>query len=160
MDLPRLAALDALLSRVARPLSAAQRGRAEALLDDISAEVRDATGRTWTLPDGTLDPARPALLAVVVLRAAKRALDNPSELAAETVGDYSRRFADQADTGGQRGGVYLSAGERRMLAALTGGGDLVSVPVIRDVSVSDTVWVRDQYGGDALPWLTGEEAGR
>lgn len=149
MALPPLASLADLTKRLPRPLLVAQRDRAEAILDDISAEVRNNTGRTWVLPDGPLDPARPDVLAVVTLRAARRAVDNPAELAGETVGTYTRRFPDH---GTNREGGYLTDGERRMLAAAVGGGDLVSVPTMRDVMVDDRLWLSDGAGGDLILW--------
>jgi hypothetical protein len=145
---PPLASLDALTDRLARPLTNTQRGRAAALLIDISTEVRAATGRAWTLPDGTLNPARPDVLAVVTLRAAERAMRNPAGLAAETVGDYTRRFGD----GDEQGGAYLTEGERRMVAATVGAAGLVSVPTVRDVVVDRRRWIAEASGGDPILW--------
>jgi hypothetical protein len=146
VGLPPLADLDALAARLGRPLSEAQRVRAAAVLADVSDEVRAETGRSWLAADGNLDPARPAVLAVVTLRAARRAIDNPSNLGAETIGDYTRRFPAPPGPAG----VYLDDAERRMLRAATGTGDLVSVPTVRDVAVYDRVWVSDGAGGDLI----------
>ncbi|GIJ50027.1 hypothetical protein Val02_69130 [Virgisporangium aliadipatigenens] len=146
--LPRLIEPAAVITRLARTLSPAQLARLDAVVDDISTEIRSATGRTWTLPDGILDPARPDLLAIIAGRAAERAMRNPGGLAAETVGDYSRRFPDH-DTGDV--GLYLSDGERRMLEAMTGAGTgLVSVPTVRDVVVDERRWLFDGHGGDLI----------
>lgn len=148
MSLPRLADLDALLARLGRPLTEPQRVRAESILDDVSDEIRAETGRTWVLPDGGLDPTRPPVLAVVTLRATRRAVDNPTGLVGETVGAYTRRFGDPA----AGSGVYLDDGERRMLHAAIGAGDLVSVPTVRDVAVDDRRWISDSAGGDLILW--------
>ena len=153
MALPPLAPIAELVTRLARTLSTVDGARAAAVIADVSAEVRLQTGRTWTSPDGTLDPARPDILAVVTLRAAERAMRNPANLASEGLGDYRRTFDD---TSTATGGVYLTTGERRMLAAATGTTGIVSVPVVRDVRVADTVWVADQYGGDLIPWADGD----
>lgn len=152
MALPSLASIDDLLARLTRPLTQPQRGRAEAILADISTEARAATGRTWVLPDGALDPSRPEVLAVVVLRAARRAMDNPSELAGETVGSYTRRFVDTGQPARSGSGGYLTDGERRMLAAAIGAGGLVSVPTVRDVFLDDRLWVADTAGDDLILW--------
>jgi hypothetical protein len=146
---PPLAAVPALIDRLARLLTAAEEVRAAALLDDVSTEVRAVTGRTWTRPDGELDPARPGVLAVVTLRAAERAMRNPDGLSGETVGQYTRRFGDT--TGGA--GSYLTDAERRMLTAATGGGAaLVSVPTVRDTGPGAVLWKTTVDGGDAIPW--------
>jgi len=116
-----------------------------AILDDVSSEVRAETARTWTLADGSLDPNRPGVLAVITLRAARRALDNPTGLVGETLGAYTRRFPDPAGAG-----VYLDDGERRMLHAAVGAGDLVSVPTTRDVAVDDRRFIADGAGGDLI----------
>ena len=97
--LPPLATVAALIDRLARTLTAAEETRAAALLSDVSAEVRTTTGRTWTRPDGELDPARPDVLAAVTLRAAERAMRNPDGLSGETLGEYTRRWSDAAGAG-------------------------------------------------------------
>jgi hypothetical protein len=148
MALPVLADIDALMARLGRPLTEPQRARAVAILDDVSSEVRAETGRTWTLADGSLDPDRPGVLAVVTLRATRRAVDNPTGLVGETIGDYTRRFSDPA----AGSGVYLDDAERRMLHAATGTGDLVSVPTVRDVLVDDRRFISDGAGGDLILW--------
>ncbi len=148
MALPPLAPVPELVTRLGRVLTTVDGERVAAVLADVSAEVRAETGRTWCTPAGELDPARPDILAVVTVRAAERAMRNPGGLASESLGDYRRTFPDQpAGTGG-----YLTAGERRMLAAAAGTAGIVSVPTVRDVDVADTVWLADQYGGDRIPW--------
>ncbi|MEV6526885.1 hypothetical protein AB0M43_33635 [Longispora sp. NPDC051575] len=151
MSLPAFAVIAAVEARLARTLNGPQRARAAALLDDISAEVRQATGRAWVAPDGTLDPHRPEVLDVVTLAATVRELRNPQGLSAETVGEYTRRFGQT-----ESGGVYLTEAERRMVAAsVTGTGGVVSVPTVRDVDVTDSrLWKGDGYGGDLIPWET------
>ena len=148
VTLPALADIDALVARLGRPLTEPQRARAVAILDDVSDEVRAETGRTWVLPDGSLDPDRPGVLAVVTLRATRRAVDNPTGLVGETIGAYTRRFAEPP----AGAGVYLDDAERRMLHAAIGTGDLVSVPTTRDVAVDDRRWLSDGAGGDLIPW--------
>jgi hypothetical protein len=151
MALPPFAPLPELVTRLARAeLPTVDSARAAAVLADVSTEIRAETGRTWCTPDGDLDPARPDILAVVALRAAERAMRNPASLATEQIGDYRRGFPDHPNPA--TAGVYLNLAERRMLAAATGAAGIVSVPVIRDVTVSNTVWLADQYGGDRIPW--------
>ena len=62
------------------------------------------------------------------------------------LGDYRRAFAGPAAR------VYLSAGECDLLARLVGTAGIVAVPIERDVMLSDTYWLSDQYGGDRIPW--------
>lgn len=150
MQFPPLAPVSSLVTRLARVLSPIDSARAEAVLADVSTEVRAETGRTWCLDTGELDPTRPNILEVVTLRAAERAVRNPANLAGESLGDYRRTFAE-ADH--PAGGTYLTEGERRLLALAVGAAGVVSVPVEHgDVLVSDTVWLADQYNGDAIPW--------
>jgi hypothetical protein len=149
MALPLLGSLEALLKRLARTVPTVDSARAEAMLEDVSDEVRTETGRTWCTDAGELDAARPGILAVITLRAAERAMRNPAALASEGLGDYRRSFPE----GGQpSGGVYLTDGERRLLAVAIGAAGLVSVPIERDVLISDTTWLGDQYGGDLMAW--------
>lgn len=151
--LPPFAIVEALLARLAKPdLPAVDAARAPVVLDDVSAEVRLETGRTWCDDAGELLPDLPPMLAVVTLRAAERAMRNPSTLHSESLGEYRRTFADQQ----QPAGVYLTEGERDLLGRIPGAtgpaAGIVSVPIERDVIVSDTWYVSDQYGGDRIPW--------
>jgi hypothetical protein len=149
--LPPFAELPALLARLARALSTVDAARAGAVLDDVSTEIRLETGQTWCDDTGALLPDVPPMLAVIALRAAERAMRNPSTLHSEGLGDYRRTFADQQ----QPAGVYLTEGERDLLARIpgvTGVAGIVSVPIERDVMLSDTWYVSDQYGGDRIPW--------
>lgn len=152
MPLPPLAELPALIARLARLLSTVDTARAQAILDDVSAEVRLETGQSWCDDAGELLPDLPAILAVVTLRAAERAMRNPAVLATEALGEYRRGFFD----GQQPAGVYLTEGERDLLARVPGStgpaAGIVAVPIERDVMVSDTWWLSDQYGGDRIPW--------
>lgn len=146
--LPPFAQLDALIERLARPLSTTDNARAVAILGDVSAEIRAESGRSWTTPAGELDPDRPPMLAVICLKAAERAMRNPTGLHAESMGDYRRTFADQQ----QPAGVYLTEGEVDLLRRLAGADGIVSVPVEREVTITDTVYLSDQFGGDKIPW--------
>lgn len=135
MTLPPLASIDDVEALLAEPLTGRQRDRAAAVLAAVSAEARAVTGREWITPGPSLTPGRPDLLGATVARAAERAIRNPQGLSNERLGDYGRGFAPDGPAG-----VYLTDGERAALAALGDLGDVVSVPVVRDVVVSDATW--------------------
>ncbi|MGH8877009.1 MAG: hypothetical protein ACRD0P_06685 [Stackebrandtia sp.] len=132
--LPSLASLDEVEILLAEPLEGRQRDRARAVLDAVSAEAREVTGRTW-VSGGELSPEAPALVGHTVARATERAIRNPQGLSSEGLGDYNRRFAD--GTGPSGAGVYLSEGERAALERLADLGDLVSVETVRDAGAGD-----------------------
>ncbi|MGH8791773.1 MAG: hypothetical protein ACRDXX_03905 [Stackebrandtia sp.] len=127
--MPPLAGIDALETLLAEPLTGRQRQRAASVLTGVSAEVRAAAGRSW------VDGDAPELAVSITLRAAERVVRNPQGLTSERLGDYGRGFGDTAPAG-----VYLTEGERNALAELVDAGDLVSVPVEREVIVSDRPW--------------------
>lgn len=75
-----------------------------AALDDISALVAAESGCDW---DAT---SVPAAVKVVVLTAARRALENPQGVTSETVGSYSYALDASRATG-----VFLTASERKLI---------------------------------------------
>jgi hypothetical protein len=98
--------------------------RAEAAISDASALAR-LYGRDWVDADGTTIAAPDAVL-VVVVSAAKRAYDNPTNYQGESLGDGS--YSWQAGQGDAL--IYLSDAEVRLIrtadAKAGGAGGLVT----------------------------------
>lgn len=89
--------------------------RAGAVLRAASALVRAEAGRTWIdATTGDLETV-PDEVATVVVQVAARAWRNPNGYTQTTVGDVSVGFGRDAATGG----VYLTDGERAILARFT-----------------------------------------
>jgi hypothetical protein len=111
--LPLLAPVSALEIRLGKStgsLSGTDLARAEAALQDASALVRAAAGKTWVSEDG-LTATAPDAASVVTVTAALRAYRNPEGFISETLGDYNYRRPE----GGQAVGVYLTREERQMV---------------------------------------------
>jgi hypothetical protein len=112
---PRVSSLE---SRLGLPSGAFQDedlARATAALDDAStlalAEVSPAVGEPWRT-------AAPAVVALVVLKAARREFENPRGMNQEALGEHSVGLTDTS-------GVYLTTREiaqvRRAATGRTGG---------------------------------------
>lgn len=142
-------------ARLGRQLSSTELNRARAVLEDASALVREEVGYTvWIDADtGVLDESLvPASVRAIVLRAAERAMRNPGGFSAESSGDYSYQRT------GVQMGVYLTEGEQRLLRRFTNRSGLWTQPITRNDVYADTVFARDQYGGDWMPidnWIEG-----
>jgi hypothetical protein len=112
---PPLAALESRLGVPYGTLLAEDRTRATAALEDATtlalAEVSPSLGETWT-------SSAPAVVVLVVLKAARREYENPRGMNVETLGEHSVGLTDLS-------GVYLTAGEvaqvRRAASGRIGG---------------------------------------
>ncbi|GIG61126.1 hypothetical protein Lfu02_54980 [Longispora fulva] len=106
-----LATLEDLQARRPISIDETERPRAEALLEDVSAVIRDALG----LPGLAIETA-PPLVRVMTCRIVLRVLDNPGGFVSEQMGSYSyRRSKDSTDAG-----ILLSDTERRALMRSVG----------------------------------------
>lgn len=123
MALPALATVDALeirLGLAAGSLSGADLARATANLQDASALVRAAAGKSWVDPVDGVTVTAPDVVVAVVLQAAKRAFQNPEGIQQESIssGGYWSSWADAASAG-----VILTPDERgTVVAAARGSG--------------------------------------
>lgn len=112
---PPVAGLEVRLGLPEGTLADEDLARAEAALEDASAlalaEAPAAVAATWT-------SNAPAVVVLVVLKAARREFDNPRGLASESVADHSVGIAETS-------GVYLTAREiaqvRRAARGRSGG---------------------------------------
>lgn len=142
MSLPPLATIAQLQNRLVEPLPSSDLTRAEAALEDASAEVRHAASRTWTNDDDQLEGV-PPIAVRITLRLAKDLVENPYGYKSEQIGEY----AYQRGSGGM-----LTPLEVRQLEELS--GDLVSVPTESTLQVSGkSAGIIDQYRRDEAGWL-------
>jgi hypothetical protein len=146
--LPPLAQVEDLADRLGRDLTdASEVRRAAAALDDASGMVRDESGRDW------VDDPAPQPLVTVVLAAALRVLRNPEGYLSQTTGPFSVT-RDRGELG-----VYLTETERalcrRYRPSGSGASGLWTQRVTRGDHCADTVFLRDQYGGDLIPYADG-----
>jgi hypothetical protein len=140
-----LATIPELEARLGRVLTGAELDRANGLLDDASALVRDVAGKTWIDPGtGLLEPV-PGSIRWVVLRAAERAIRNPQGFSSESAGDYSYQRT------GVEPGVYLTEGEEKAIRKAIGKTGLWTQPVTRGDEYLHTVWGEDQFGAELFP---------
>lgn len=141
-----LATIQQLSARLGREFTGAELERAEALLDDASALVRDVAGRTWIDPDTGALESVPGSIQWVVLRAAERAIRNPDGFSSESAGDYSYQRT------GVEPGVYLTAGEEKAIRRALGKTGLWTQPVTRGEDYLQTVWLNDSFGAEPFPY--------
>lgn len=124
---PPLLSLEDYETRLGRDLSAAEQGQVTALLDDVSAEIRDVAGEDFLDEAEALEDVPPTIVAVTY-RAVRRAAENPRGLSGETLGDYSWQGA-----GGSAAGVFLSAGERRAVRRAVGRSSVIALQLEGDL---------------------------
>ena len=135
MSLSPLALPDDLEVRLDRTFTDAEIPRVEALLDDVSAMVREVAGKTWVDPADLAEVIAPDIVKVIVLRAAARYMNNPCGFSSESVGDYSyqRRGVDAG------GALYLTGEEVEWLRKVAGKLGIWTLPVTRaDPPCSDS----------------------
>lgn len=145
MSLPALASLDELTARVGTIDDPA---RAQAALEDASSTIRAFTRRTWTdstgnalaLPSGS-DAWQADVLVKVCCSVARRVLENPDGVQAESLGSYSVTNSNASAD------VYLTRGEQRDLESVIGKGGLWSQPTTR--SLDDIPDVIDCVNADS-----------
>lgn len=139
--LPPLATLDELEVRIGQQDEAA---RAEAVLRDASSLVRSEAGKTW-VNDTNVVTGVPDMVVTLVLKVAKRAIDNPEGLTGETYPEYAWRKDGAED------GVYLTDKECRIARKLGGKSGLWTQQTTRRSCDTDTVFVEDQLGFELFP---------
>jgi len=106
--------------RYGRELSGDEITRAEALLDDASALIRDEAGDDFDTV--------PATVLFVVCEVVRRAFDNPAGLQGENIGDYGWHG------GAVPSGVYLTAEEKQIVHRAAGTlGGVVSLTLTSDL---------------------------
>lgn len=144
---PPLVSTQDLAYRVGRQFDDSELNHVEALIDDVSALVRDEAGTTWIDPETGQVAGVPASVRAVVLRVAERVVTNPDNLRQESSGDYSYSYRDAS--------LDLTASDRRIIRRAMGRTGLWTQPVERDGDCGTTLWAEDSYGCELFP-LTAE----
>lgn len=147
--LPPLAGVEDLEYRMGRTFAGDELHRVEAVLDDVSALVRDEAGRTWINPDTGEVEDVPASIRAVVLRIAERVMRNPQGFKSESAGDYSYQRSEDDD------GIYLSERDIQIIRRALGRTGLWTQPVTRGNDELCTLFAEDSYGCELFP-LTAE----
>lgn len=129
-------------------VGSAEGRRAAMCLRAASALVRKESGRTWLTEDGVLVDPLPDDVRMVTLYSASRVFDNRNAQTRGGLDDYNESWkVDES-------GAYLTASERRQLAALRGGRPgLSTVGTTRiDVETDSSGWVPTGTPDVEFPW--------
>jgi len=141
MTLPPLATIEQLNARLVEAVPEND-PRALAALEDASAEVRHAAGRSWVDEDDELEDV-PDIAVRITLRLAKDIVENPYGYRSEQVGEYAYQRA---------AGGMLTPEEREALDELS--GDIVSVPTVSSLKVSGkSALILDEVRRQEAGWL-------
>lgn len=144
---PPLVSVQDLAYRVGRQFDDSELNHVEALIDDVSALVREEAGATWIDPDTGEVSGVPASIRAVVLRVSERVITNPDNLRQESSGDYSYTYRDAS--------MDLTRSDVRIIRRAMGRTGLWTQPVERDGDYGSTLWCEDNYGCELFP-LTAE----
>lgn len=137
MALP-LASLADLEERLADPVD--NRVRAEALLRDASAVVRQEGGTTWLDANGAL-LAVPDLIVAITVAMVQRVLTNPDQVEAESIDNYSTTYGNSSSD------LYLKAAERRAIRRVTGRSSVGTLELETPFRITSS----EPAGGGLLP---------
>lgn len=127
--LPAFASIDDLTARRQGGVRDGERSRAQAALEDASALIRTEVGNDYVDTTGdtpVLLTTVPDIFLSVTCSAARRALDNPDGLQAETLGPWSGTYANSS------GDVYLTTAERRLVRKGAGVSQVFTLATTRD----------------------------
>lgn len=154
--LPPLAEVPDLEKRLERAFAdGPETDRAEAVLDDASDLVRDASGKDWVDPANPNAIKAPRIVKLITVRVAERAIRNPEGFSSESAGDYSYQRNGVTDGGG----LYLTDRERETLRKAAGKSGLWTQQVTRGEAWCSTVWVNDNFGLEPFPIGTRDDWG-
>lgn len=146
--LPLLASVDQLEARMSERLETTDMIRAEALLEDASALIRQEAGEDWVDDNGELAEV-PDIIVTVTVAVARRALTNPDQLQSESISSdaYSYTRTNSSD-------VYLKAAERKAIRRAVGRSSAGSVEFETPWNIANTLYAPVAGGGDPMPWDT------
>ncbi|QUW18889.1 hypothetical protein [Agrococcus sp. Marseille-Q4369] len=127
----------------------AEHKRAGWCLRVASGLVRDETGRTWLGDDGKLEQNLPESVVNVTIYCASRVYDNREARTSGGIDDLTEGFKVQ------EAGAYLTASERRQLAAIRDAGrsGLGTVSTVREPAAAPAAGtVPTETPGVEFPW--------
>lgn len=142
MTLPALADIDGIKARLG--VTTIDETRAQALLDDASAIIRDEAGKDW-VTDGDLSEDLPPIVVTICYAVAIRAFRNPEGLRSETVGGEARAYFSSD--------VFLTDAEAATIRKAAGKSMIGSITLTSPYPppLCDTVYVPVEGGGDDFP---------
>jgi len=117
-------------NRYEQELTTEELGRVAYLLTDASALVADVADLATAWTAATL----PASVLPVICAVVRRALDNPSGLQGETIGDYTWR----GNKSGETSNLYLTADEKRIVRRAAGRLAIGTVILEGDLPLTPT----------------------
>lgn len=146
--LPALASVHDLEARLGLDpdtLTGAEKSRAQAALDDVSALVRFESRKDWIDAGGAL-MAVPNVLVRITLGAALRSWRNPEGLTTETAGPFTRTIKDTEI------GSLLTEPEKLIIRRYRPViNQLWTQPTTRQENADSTLWLEDQFGAELFP---------
>ena len=145
MTYPALATAAEVEVRVGRAFTPEEYARATAIMQDVSAVVRQEAGRTFVNDEDEL--VVPDAVRAVALIVARRAFMNPRGVSSNQIGGYSERVSESETMG-----IFLAPVEKRMLRAAVGKSTsgTIGVPLAYR-SPDTTVWAYASQGFDPIP---------
>jgi len=156
MDAP-LASVDALLERLDDDIAEDDQVQtlAARALEDASTEVRHYGLSGWTASNC------PPMARKIALSAAKRYMDNRMGLSQSRAGDETLSWETPGAGNPERGSVYLTEREQKILARLSRGETFASVGGFaysdRPAHEPETLYVPSANGGAQIPWANSED---
>lgn len=118
------------------------RARTSAALADASALVRLVAGDDFLGDTGELSGDLPHIAMMLTCTAARRALQDPNDVQAETIGEYSVTYRTIGS------GAWLTAAEERLLRRAVGLSSVGSIDLRSAfIASDDTVWIDTSDGG-------------
>lgn len=130
---PPLSALERRLGEPEGSLDGVDKARAEDALSDATtlalAEVAPTLATAWTAPESSLVPA---VVTLVILKAARREYENPRGLDTESLGEHSVGITETS-------GVYLTAREVAQIRRAANGRRGGFVGTVRTPSAFENV---------------------
>lgn len=127
-ELPPLVGFAKLVAKLGYTPEDEERARAESLLVEASALIRDVAGKTWTNETTNALLEVPHRVRQIALSVVYRAFTNPEALSQRTIGDSSKSFDRAKREGGEA--VYLTEAEEKAIQKAAGTSGMTSVTLV------------------------------
>jgi hypothetical protein len=138
-DRPTLVTVEYAFARRGGTPTGSELTRAEALLVDVSEEIRDIAELTWLNDAETEVEGVPYPVQAITRAATVRAFDNPEGLSQRSIGDSSKSY----DRSGREGGevVYLTRREEAAVRKAAAGSSFRSMTLVSPWNGAETDWL-------------------